>query len=268
MALVLASPVEAAAPRYILVSGPGLKRPVLLGNWEENGHLLSMLVNAPRENRHALARRPRFDLALFWGWPERPRPKRPRDANQHGWFYPARGSRPAVVDLRVNGSRFPRLAPPTVLAIFALHGVPTRLGGPPPKSEAPKLCTADEVETVVRRFANAFNRGDLWALDSVFAQEPDFQWYSTDAPGQRSTPVADDRLSLMSYLAARHARGERLTLRSFRFNGNTPSPYGNFEYRLTRSAGDLEPTPYHGKGAALCYRQRPDVIFVWSMGRE
>jgi hypothetical protein len=71
----------------------------------------------------------------------------------------------------------------------------------------------------------------------------------------------------MSYFAARHARDERLVLRSVRFNGNTPGPYGNFEYRLTRSADDLQPTPYHGKGAALCYRERPDVIFVWSMGR-
>jgi hypothetical protein len=270
VALVVASAVEAAAPRYILVSGPGLKRPVLLGNWDENGRLLSALVNARRENRDALARRRRFELALFWGWPERPRPRRSLDANQHGWFYPARGSSPAVVELRVNGWRFPRIAPPEVMRIFARHGVPTRVGGPPPKSEQATLCSAQEIETLVMRFIAAFNGGDLRTLDSVFAMEPDFQWYSTDAPGQRFTPVANDRSSLIPYFAARHARRERLTLRSFRVNGNTTTPsrrYGNFEYRLTRSADDLEPTPYDGKGAAFCYRNRSDVIFVWSMGR-
>ena len=39
------------------------------------------------------------------------------------------------------------------------------------------------------------------------------------------------------------------------------------EYSLTRSADDLEPTPYYGKGAAFCYRERPDILFVSSMGR-
>jgi hypothetical protein len=42
----------------------------------------------------------------------------------------------------------------------------------------------------------------------------------------------------------------------------------NFEYGLTRSADDLAPTRYYGKGAAFCYRKRSDVIFVWSMGRN
>ena len=95
----------------------------------------------------------------------------------------------------------------------------------------------------------------------------------TDAPGERLTlAAASDRPSLVPYFAARHALGERLTLRSFRFNGNTgiqrTRPYGNFEYGLTRSVEDLEPTPYYGKGAALCYRTRSDLIFVWAMGRQ
>lgn len=85
--------------------------------------------------------------------------------------------------------------------------------------------------------------------------------------GERLSGSAYDRSSLVPYFAGRHALGEQLTLRSFRFNGNS-SGYGNFEYGLTRSAADLQPTPYYGKGAALCYRSRSDVIFVWSMGRE
>jgi hypothetical protein len=137
-------------------------------------------------------------------------------------------------------------------------------------AEQPQLCTAGEVETLVRRFIDAFNSGDLSALDQIFAHEPEFEWYSTDAPGERFTSLAKDRPSLVPYFAGRHALGEQLTLRSFRFNGNTAarSPYGNFEYGLTRSALDLEATPYYGKGAAFCYRNRADVIFAWSMGRE
>jgi hypothetical protein len=122
------------------------------------------------------------------------------------------------------------------------------------------------VETLVVRFIAAFNSGDLSRLDAVFAQEPEFEWYSTDAPGERSASSAYDRSSLVPYFARRHALGEQLTLRSFRFNGNSTTPHGNFEYSLTRRAEDLEPTPYDGKGAAFCYRNRSDVILVWSMG--
>ena len=40
---------------------------------------------------------------------------------------------------------------------------------------------------------------------------------------------------------------------------------GRFEYTLTRSANDLAPTVYTGKGAGLCYRDRSDVLIVWAM---
>jgi hypothetical protein len=137
-------------------------------------------------------------------------------------------------------------------------------------AEQQTLCTAEEVETLVGRFVGAFGKGDVDELDGIFAHEPEFEWYSTDAPGERLTPVANDRPSLVPYLRDRHALGEKLTLHSFTFNGNTTGTrrYGNFVYTLTRRASDLDPTPYRGKGAALCYRNRSDVIFVWTMGRD
>jgi hypothetical protein len=127
--LVLPPPVHAAAPNHILVSGPGLKRPIHLSNWSENAALLSALVSAPRARGSvalALARRPRFDLAEFWGWGSQPRPTRPSQANQHGWFYPAYSSKPPVIVLMVNGYRFPRLVPTSVLKILARHHVTLR----------------------------------------------------------------------------------------------------------------------------------------------
>ena len=126
VAAAIAAPVaDAAAPRYILVSGPGLARPALLADWDENLRLLVSLVDAPRVSRPA-ARRPVYDLALFWGVPAKAVPTRPRDTSQHGWFYPAAGSRPAVVDLVLNGERYPRVATPAALRILARHGVPVR----------------------------------------------------------------------------------------------------------------------------------------------
>lgn len=186
MALALASTVEAAAPRYILVSGPRLARAVLLPNRAENGLLLAALVHAPRADDATVRRlgeRPRLRLRLFWGWPETPRPVLPSRANQTGWFYPSSRSQPPVVDLLVDGVRVPRIAPAPVLRIFARHGVPTRTPAPPPEPEQPTPCTAPAVETLVRRFIDAFDAGDVRALDALFAREPKFEWYSTDAPG-------------------------------------------------------------------------------------
>jgi hypothetical protein len=134
--------------------------------------------------------------------------------------------------------------------------------------EEPAACTASEVEDLVGRFARAFNEGDLEELDRLFAQEPDFEWYVTAAPGERiSLPTASDRASLVPYFRERHQLGERLTVTRFRFNGNGRSSwtYGNFEFALTRSAYDLPATAYGGKGAALCYRNRSDQLIVWAM---
>jgi hypothetical protein len=137
----------------------------------------------------------------------------------------------------------------------------------PPIAEQPVECAGDEVELLVERFVGAFNSGDFSALDALFAQEPDFEWYSTDAPGERLLPPAADRPSLVAYFQERHELGEWLAISSFRFNGNgrTSRPYGNFQYVMTRSADDLPPTEYGGKGASLCFRGRPDLLIVWSM---
>jgi hypothetical protein len=128
-ALVVAFPASAAAPNYIMVSGHGLAKPVLLADWSENLELLVAVANAPRARGavRGLSRRPRLNVAEFWNWSHLPRPTRPSQANQHGSFYPAHGSRPAVIVIMVEGTNVARLAPPKVIRIFRKHGVPSRL---------------------------------------------------------------------------------------------------------------------------------------------
>ena len=127
-AAALATPAQAAAPNYILVSGPGLEQPVLLGDWNENLELLVAIGQGARAKRpvlRGLARRPRYDLAEFWNWNFLPAPTDRRQASQHGWFYPAHGRKPALFKMMVDGTKFPRRASRAALAILARHGIPT-----------------------------------------------------------------------------------------------------------------------------------------------
>ena len=126
-------------------------------------------------------------------------------------------------------------------------------------------CNGRETLAAVKRFVAEFNRGDLQALDRRFAPAERFEWYSTSAPGERFNDAAKDRATLIRYFKARHAKHERLTLRSVKYNGAAEAKYGNFEFTLTRRADDLHAAPYLGKGAAWCHRRATDELFVWSM---
>jgi hypothetical protein len=78
-----------------------------------------------------------------------------------------------------------------------------------------------------------------------------------------------NRQTLIDYFKQRHALGERLELTWFKVV--TPrrklrsATWADFQFRLIRSADDLSPTPYSGKGAVFC-PFRPHTIAVWSMG--
>jgi hypothetical protein len=125
-ACTLAGPASAAAPRYIMVSGGSLSRPILLADWRENMAIEQAVASAlPAVPPTGLAVRPRLALSLFWGWGEK-RPAHPAQANQRGWLYLAVGSQPALIALKVNGSSQLRVVPAALLIILRNHAVPTR----------------------------------------------------------------------------------------------------------------------------------------------
>ena len=112
---------------------------------------------------------------------------------------------------------------------------------------SPSPCTAEDIRHVVERFINAFNQGDIGQLDRLVSSQQ-FNWYSTDAPGERFNAQADDRGNLMAYFASRHVQHEHLALNSLDVTF-TDARRGGFSFRITRSADDgLPSTRYSGKG--------------------
>ena len=106
IAIVLASVVSlsAAAPRLILVRGALLERPVLIEDWEDNARIIAAINSPVVAEVEALASRPFYEFALFWGseWVQHMNEGRPvaglkpEQANQRGRLYPAVGAAPAL----------------------------------------------------------------------------------------------------------------------------------------------------------------------------
>jgi hypothetical protein len=120
-------------------------------------------------------------------------------------------------------------------------------------------------------FARVWNAGDATAVARLVAPEPQYRWVSVGPPGGRSGPSAFSRGSVGVYILARHAQHDRLTMRSFRFNGSDVrgrDVFGHFEFVATRNADDWPAALDHvrpGKGAIVCNLSRP-MLAVWSLG--
>jgi hypothetical protein len=128
-------------------------------------------------------------------------------------------------------------------------------------------CGARLVRLSLNDFSRAFNMGNGDALDSLFAKEPAFRWYSSGRPGERLGDAASRRDTLVGYFADRHERGDRLAVRSFRFVGNATG-VGHFHGTFWRSATDFrsgERFVVVVKGAAVCKRGSA-AFAVFSVG--
>jgi hypothetical protein len=140
------------------------------------------------------------------------------------------------------------LLPAAIVSAGAAASATARLPG------TSSHCKGGEVRAAIVSFTRAFDRGDYESLDSLFAQPPEYQWYTTPGPGRVLAKGARGRASLISYFEARHARRDRLHLTEFQFNGNAPH-WGNFGFAMRHSAAGFmggRPFPQGGKGAAIC----------------
>jgi hypothetical protein len=160
------------------------------------------------------------------------------------------------------------LAAAAVAGIVALIA----LTGRPGDATARSACASAEIRVALASFVDAHNRGDSGRLDSLFAEEPEFEWYSTSSPGERLGQEARRRRTLIRYFRRRHAAGDRFDLRSFGFNGNSAGHgggYRNFEMRMRRRVEGYRQGEWFrswGKGAAVCGDGDPARFIVISLG--
>ncbi|HEV3097759.1 MAG TPA: nuclear transport factor 2 family protein [Candidatus Dormibacteraeota bacterium] len=146
-------------------------------------------------------------------------------------------------------------------AVALLAASPGAAAALPAWSASP--CTESSTRQVVTSFIDAFNKGDAARLDQLVA---DYSQYTTDAPGEFSSPSPRNRSELIAYFARRHQAHERLTLESLQF-GSQPANAFNFQFELTRSADDLPAAPYTGSASVFC--GNPSLTLInWGMGRE
>jgi hypothetical protein len=130
---------DAAAPWLIIVDGSALGEPVVLDDWNENAALMSGIATRADMALHDLEQRPYFDVALFWGpdWQsvsgdgEAINRLDAGQANQHGRFYPATPTEPAVFSLNAtssSGGGTLRWVAPGALEVLGSRGIPVQIG--------------------------------------------------------------------------------------------------------------------------------------------
>jgi ketosteroid isomerase-like protein len=124
----------------------------------------------------------------------------------------------------------------------------------------PAVAETCAARPVVDGFLAALNRGDLDAVDELFAREGEgWVWYfANDRAGRRLGPASRRRDTLRAYFAARIRRHE--TLRLVRCE---ESENGNFTFVLRRRADDLRPVVRVGKGWVSCSSGK---LGVWGLG--
>ena len=128
-------------------------------------------------------------------------------------------------------------------------------------------CGALEARAALNAYVLAFNRGNTSDLQALIAAEPAFTWYSVAPPHGRTGEKAYDRVTLGTYLRARHASREVLRIVVFNF-ASTQERDGaltaNINGELTRQASDLR-SERRGFKATLRCGDRLELI-VLSIG--
>jgi hypothetical protein len=133
----------------------------------------------------------------------------------------------------------------------------------------PAFCSASDVHQVVSDFVDAFNRGDRQDLSFLLVRIR-FQWYGVNDTKQVEpySHIEYTRTGALRYLAARHARGERLELEKFEYGGFNAA-WGHFDFRVRRKAPDLRNgkwVTYTGAGTVSCLKG-PVGLGRWTMAQ-
>lgn len=131
----------------------------------------------------------------------------------------------------------------------------------------PKRCSAHGLGEFLAAFEAGANSTGLASTYPAFIGDPSrFRWFADSSSSDRRTETtAQDWASLRTYFAARHTKGEKLTIKEvavfYRSGDNT----GNFAFIALRTAADLPSSSpvSEGKGAVAC---DTGLITVWSWG--
>jgi hypothetical protein len=149
----------------------------------------------------------------------------------------------------------------------------------------PAGCSPREVAGLLNGFFDAFNRGDMQALDEIWTSEDspgrpvgstgrEFLWYAVTEGGSiRRGPWRHrsiyDRPELLGYFAERHGQNERMELVAVRATRATEPWRVGVSFVVRRTADDLpsglggRQRIAGGKGVVDCERRR---LQMWAMG--
>ena len=131
-------------------------------------------------------------------------------------------------------------------------------------------CDVAEARAVLNAYLVAFKRGQYTDLQALFATKPEFLWYAVSPPYGRTGQRAKDRLALLTYWRARHAKRETLNVVRFNF-ASTQERDGvllaNFNGRIIRKANDL-PSERRGFKATLRCGADATQFIVLSIGTK
>jgi hypothetical protein len=138
-----------------------------------------------------------------------------------------------------------------------------------PRDATERAC-ARATASLVPRWIDAYNMGDIRRLDRIFAPADAFAWYSSPAPGVRLRAAAKDRSTLLPYFLDRHRAGDRLRLVHWQFNSRrSRDDEGGFEFTLRRRTRDYRggrAFTLQGKGSIACARRQISVISLGGPG--
>jgi hypothetical protein len=144
-----------------------------------------------------------------------------------------------------------------------------RLTNDPFGSAGGVRCDVVTVRRILTRFVDAYNRGDMARLDTLFSRKG-FRWYASSGPGARELPEARRRGTLVAYFRARHRQNDRMMLRWYRFNGyERERRLAHFELEGKRRADDFrsgEWFGFDGKGALDCSQSRASIAVMFIGG--